>query len=60
MAIDPVQNKTLHEVWDIDEKLVAGEAISDEEKELYNSNLQMIKDYYSTKSAYWATRNPIE
>lgn len=60
MAIDQEQNKKLHQVWDIDEKIQAGETISPEEKEFYNENFSMIVNYYQDKSDYWKTRNVLE
>ena len=60
MAIDQEQNKRLHQVWDIDEKLQAGGDISSEEKEFYNENFSMIVNYYQDKSDYWNGRRLLE
>lgn len=60
MAIDQEQNQKLHQVWGIDEKIQAGEIISEEEKKFYNDNFSMIVDYYQQKSDYWNGRKPLE
>jgi hypothetical protein len=59
MPIDPEQNKKLHQVWDIDEKLQKGEVITEEEKQFYNDNFSMIVNYYQEKSDYWNSRKPL-
>lgn len=60
MAIDPVQNQLLKQIWDLDEKLQSGQTLTDEEKAFYNSNLSVIVNYYNDKSQYWNSRKPID
>lgn len=59
MAQDLVLNELLHKIWNIDEKIVSGQPVTVEEKELYNQNISTIQNYYAEKSAYWQTRKPV-
>lgn len=53
MQIDPELNKILKEMWRIDEKMQGLNELSESEKEFYNQNLAVIKEYYSKNNMYW-------
>lgn len=53
MPVEESLNKILKEMWRIDEKSAAGEALESQEQEFYNQHLQTIKNYYQDHNAYW-------
>ena len=59
MAQDLVLNELLHKIWDLDEKIVAGEEMTPEEKNFYNQNIATIQNYYAEKNEYWQNRKPV-
>ena len=53
MPVDPNLNVILKEMWRLDEKISAGEALTREELAFYHNNLQTIVDYYQKNNEYW-------
>lgn len=59
MPVEPTLNKTLKEMWIIDEKIDSGEVLTQNEKDFYNINLSTIKKYYKEYAAHWELRTNI-
>jgi hypothetical protein len=59
MTQDLTLNQLLKEIWKLDEKIMAGEILTDEEKKFYNENLPVIVKYYSENCAYWMSKKPL-
>jgi hypothetical protein len=59
MAHDKEKNEILKKVWSIDDKLLAGGSISLDEVLFYNSNLDLIKNYYKNNAEFWSNKEPI-
>lgn len=49
-------NKILKEMWRLDEYLSKGEMLSTDDQVFFNTNLQVIKDYYEKQNAYWQNK----
>jgi hypothetical protein len=59
MAQDLELNALLHKIWDVDEKIVNGESITEDERTLYNANIETIQNYYAEKDKYWQNKKPV-
>lgn len=59
MAQDLVLNELLKKIWVVDEKIVTGQPVTQEEKDFYNEHLSTIQNYYSSKSEYWNGKKPV-
>jgi len=59
MAIDEAINKILKELWRLDEKILSGDSLSEEEKDFYNTHLHIIQAYYSLKNEYWKIKEQL-
>ena len=55
--VDESLNKILKEMWRLDEKIISGEQLIDIEKDFYNTNLAVIKNYYENNRNYWQEKN---
>lgn len=53
MALDQELNSVLKEMWRLDEKIKDGQELSDDERDFYTKNLEIIKKYYTSNSNYW-------
>ncbi len=53
IMVDPTLNSILKTMWALDEKIVMGLDLNEDEKEFYNKNLQIITEYYSKNNEYW-------
>lgn len=58
MPIDPVTNKILKQMWEIDE-LLRGYELNPSQVEFYNTNLNLIKEYYRRNAEYWLEKEPL-
>ncbi len=43
-------------MWRLDECLSKGEMLSTDDQAFFNTNLQVIKDYYEKQNAYWQNK----
>ncbi len=59
MALDEDLNKILKEMWKLDEKLLSGSFLAEEEKNFYNQNLKTIQEYYLKNSKYWQAKENV-
>jgi hypothetical protein len=59
MPVEESLNKILKEMWQLDEKLGAGEELSQPEKEFYNAHLTVIVNYYAISSNYWNSKETL-
>ncbi len=53
MPIDESLNKILKEMWRIDNKRMKKEVMEHSEISFFNSNLEIIKDYYRENHIHW-------
>jgi len=53
-------NKILKEMWRLDESLSKGEILSTDDQIFFNTNLEVIKEYYQRQDAYWQDKEIIK
>ncbi len=59
MPIDENLNKILKEMWRIDNKLMKKETLESSEISFYNSNLDIIQNYYRENHIHWKDKDRI-
>ncbi len=59
LSIRASTNEMLKKMWAIQQKLVDGHTIDSTEVEYYNTNLVLIKKYYTEQYFYWQERKPL-
>ena len=59
MPIDENLNRILKEMWRIDNKLMKKETLEPSEISFFNSNLDIIKDYYRENHIHWKDKERI-
>lgn len=57
MSLDQDLNKILKEMWRLDENLIEGVELNEDEKVFYANNLKVIQDYYEKNFKYWNVKN---
>lgn len=56
MPINQELNKTLKEMWRLDEKMEREEVLSPSEQDFFNQHLSVIQEYYHAKHIYWQSK----
>lgn len=57
---DQSVNIMLKIMWKLNNMLANGIPLSATDREFYNDNLSLIKNYYENKRDYWADKEPIK
>jgi hypothetical protein len=60
MPIDENLNSILKEMWRLDNKMMKKESLEDSEVKFYNSNLEIIKNYYWENNIHWKEKERLD